>query len=251
MPGYYTFYSGAELLRPLALRFGFELDKVNFVFCQFLSLPAALLYYRFRSSRWETKWIRLLLPALLGLYFCFFCYGRATKHLVADAVLNFVLLKTCDPKYVHKVVFCCSMAYMSYMHMFRALFSNSYLLDITGSMMIMTEKLTSLAFNLHEGAEPAAQLNDDQKRLALAKVPSCLHYFSFLFNFQTVLCGPFSFYKDYWNFTDQIYSEQLFFTLLSPGTCLLCPSVSADGTAMISPMTNAELNVFHGVLQRR
>ncbi|TRY88563.1 hypothetical protein DNTS_034542, partial [Danionella cerebrum] len=70
--------------------------------------------------------------------------------------------------------------------------------DFSGPLMMMTQKITSLAFQLHDGmGRKQEELKDDQRRLAVRSRPSLLEYLSYNINFMSVLVGPCSNYKDY------------------------------------------------------
>jgi len=81
-----------------------------------------------------------------------------------------------------------------------------YTLDITGPLMIGTQKLTSLAFSIHDGIyKTEDQLSEDQKKLAVKKRPNLLQFLSYLFYFHGILAGPLCFYSDYISFVDGSY----------------------------------------------
>lgn len=69
--------------------------------------------------------------------------------------------------------------------------------------MIITQKVTSLAFSIHDGlTREEADLTKSQKYHAVQKLPSALEYFSFVLHFEGLLTGPMVFYKDYIEFIE-------------------------------------------------
>ncbi|XP_077096325.1 lysophospholipid acyltransferase 1 isoform X4 [Siphateles boraxobius] len=67
--------------------------------------------------------------------------------------------------------------------------------------MIITQKVTTLAFQVHDGmSRKQEELKDDQRRLAVHSRPSLLEYLSYNINFLSILVGPCSLYKDYIEF---------------------------------------------------
>uniref|UniRef100_UPI00398F56E2 lysophospholipid acyltransferase 2-like isoform X4 n=1 Tax=Pristiophorus japonicus TaxID=55135 RepID=UPI00398F56E2 len=73
-----------------------------------------------------------------------------------------------------------------------------YSADFTGPMMIITQKITSLAFEIHDGmARKEEHLTPVQKSLAVRTMPSLLEYLSYNCNFMGILAGPLYTYKDY------------------------------------------------------
>lgn len=97
-----------------------------------------------------------------------------------------------------------SMFYLSLMHLHRMFFDQgSYSLDITGPLMIITQKVTLLTFSLHDGiGRDEAELTTSQKSYAIRKLPTALEYFSYVLHFQGLMCGPMVVYKDYIEFID-------------------------------------------------
>ncbi|KAL8182461.1 UNVERIFIED_CONTAM: hypothetical protein K2H54_056727 [Gekko kuhli] len=64
--------------------------------------------------------------------------------------------------------------------------------------MIVTQKITTLAFQVHDGiGRKVEDLSSEQNQLAVKIRPSLLEYLSYLLNFMSILVGPCSNYKDY------------------------------------------------------
>lgn len=60
------------------------------------------------------------------------------------------------------------MVYLIFIHWFRWYILTSYSIDITGPMMVMTQKVTTMAFSLHDGrVKKPEELTEIQKREAL------------------------------------------------------------------------------------
>uniref|UniRef100_A0A0R3S5J5 Acyl_transf_3 domain-containing protein n=1 Tax=Elaeophora elaphi TaxID=1147741 RepID=A0A0R3S5J5_9BILA len=178
MPGIHTFYDGSTILQPLADVVGLEVDKVNLLLCQFISLPLAYLHYLIFTSTRISRTIRVLCPAILGLMFCYFCFGKyngcselyysALKHLILLVGLSYAIMRFFPPKIVHKCIFIFAMGYLVFLHWYRWYVFTTYYLDVTGPMMILVQKITVLAFTLHDGrVKKTEELNDVQKREAL------------------------------------------------------------------------------------
>jgi lysophospholipid acyltransferase 1/2 len=200
MPGVYTFYDGSRLFSPLVPYFGLDSDKLNLLCCQLLSIPIAWAFRRYLKPHGANgNTLRLLIPLLIGVAFCYFCFGRAIKHIIGMIGFSYILLLFSPVQYVGLLVFIYAMGYLIFMHWYRWIYLGSYQLDITGPMMVMVQKVTLLAFSLHDG-HSKKELTDTQRKEALKEVPSLLAYLSYLFKFQTILVGPLSLYTDYMNF---------------------------------------------------
>ncbi|CAD7013809.1 unnamed protein product [Ceratitis capitata] len=97
-----------------------------------------------------------------------------------------------------------AMTYLLCIHLIRQIYDyGSYSLDITGPLMIITQKVTSLAFSIHDGfVRQHKDLTKAQQYHAVYKLPSALEYFSYVLHFQGLLAGPLVFYKDYIDFVE-------------------------------------------------
>lgn len=97
-----------------------------------------------------------------------------------------------------------SLIYLSCVHLHRLYYDyGSYSLDITGPLMIITQKVTSLAFSIHDGlSRNENELTKSQQYHAVRKLPSALEFFSYVFHFQGLMAGPMVFYTDYIEFIE-------------------------------------------------
>lgn len=96
------------------------------------------------------------------------------------------------------------MLYLSCIHLHRLYYDyGSSTIDITGPLMIITQKVTSLAFSLHDGlSKDDDQLTKSQQFHAIRKIPSPLEFFSYTLHFQGLMVGPLVFYRDYIDFIE-------------------------------------------------
>ena len=95
---------------------------------------------------------------------------------------------------------------MSAVHIHRLIYDyGNYTLDISGPLMINTQKLTAFAFAFYDGyrsqrSDGKSKLTDDQDKQKIVEIPNLLEYFSFIFYFQGIIVGPLCFYHDYIHF---------------------------------------------------
>lgn len=67
--------------------------------------------------------------------------------------------------------------------------------------MILTQKVTSLAFSLHDGvARKEEDLTPFQKQQVIRKCPNPLEYYSYVLHFHAVMVGPTILFADYIDF---------------------------------------------------
>lgn len=97
-----------------------------------------------------------------------------------------------------------ALTYLSCIHLHRLYYEyGSYSLDITGPLMIITQKVTSLSFSIHDGhISKNINLKPSQKLYVVERIPSILEYFSYVLHFQGLMAGPMVFYNDYIEFIE-------------------------------------------------
>ena len=112
------------------------------------------------------------------------------------------------PKYCHHLSLVTCLAFLSYYHikgmMLRDMESAHVMLDVGMIYMIMVQKLSSLAYNYHDGkyykdhdflqkAHPKGAV----KNKAVFELPQYLQVLSYSYNFFGIMGGPMIFFKDY------------------------------------------------------
>lgn len=105
---------------------------------------------------------------------------------------------------INSLVMVVSLIYLSLVHLHRIYFDyGSYTLDITGPLMVITQKVTLLTFSIHDGiARNENELTKSQKLHAIRTLPTALEFFSYILHFQGLMAGPLVFYKDYIDFIE-------------------------------------------------
>ncbi|XP_037293911.1 lysophospholipid acyltransferase 2 [Manduca sexta] len=144
----------------------------------------------------------------------YFCFGKQAVHLSVLPMLSYVLLKTVPHNTMGNVILTASMLYLSCLHLHRQIYHTAdYTLDITGPLMVITQRVTSLAYSLQDSltlqeinsntVEPSLGKNVSK----IEKIPSPLEYFAYTLAFQTLMCGPVVFYPDYINFIECVRAD--------------------------------------------
>ncbi|XP_078538707.1 membrane-bound glycerophospholipid O-acyltransferase 2-like [Lissotriton helveticus] len=202
---------GPGMLLALVREFrGLPDKQKDFLICQFSALCAAVLFRRYLHPVHTSPAIRHAVATLLGLYICMFCFGWYTALLVGDVLLCYGILLTADRKHVHiyslAVAMCCLVAVQVMYYVDDDKESS----EITGAIMIITQKITKVAFELHDGtAKKAESLNPGQKLRAIRRLPGPLEYLSYHFNFLGIVAGPLCSFKDYVSFIEgRCYSSK-------------------------------------------
>ncbi|XP_054707299.1 lysophospholipid acyltransferase 6-like [Uloborus diversus] len=198
------FYAGTRSFSWLAELIHLPIDQVNFLVCQFTALAFAVLYRKaFCPLRVSTE-IRHGVALVIGIGLGYFCFGHQISHLVVQATLSYIIMNNSNPQIMHRLVIFVSLMYLSSMHLMRLTYDyGGWTVDVTGPMMITTQKVSSLAFSLHDGlCQNEEKMTPEQRRHAVRHVPSVLEFFSYIFHFQALMCGPLIFYNDYVDFVE-------------------------------------------------
>uniref|UniRef100_A0A8D8PMQ1 Lysophospholipid acyltransferase 1 n=1 Tax=Cacopsylla melanoneura TaxID=428564 RepID=A0A8D8PMQ1_9HEMI len=192
-------YGGSTLFYPIAELVGLPIDQANFIISQLIALALASLLRSTLSHKTTSSSVRQLFSLSLGVFVGVFCFGYQVVHLAALPVLCYLIMRTLSPSIMQNVVLVVALGYLSIIHLRRQVFDyGSYVLDVTGPLMVMTQKVTSLAFSLHDGLTKSPdKLTSSQKSLAIREIPSMLDYFCYILQFQTIMCGPVVFFNDY------------------------------------------------------
>ncbi|KAK3087520.1 hypothetical protein FSP39_006924 [Pinctada imbricata] len=198
------FYMGSRLLNPLTYLIGLPIDQVNFLACQFIALGIGIYFREHMSPKKASFTQRHLVELCVGVCLTLFCFGYQILHVFAEAAIAYVIMLYAPRENFHAIVFVFSMLYLSIVHIYRQIYDyGGYTLDITGPLMILTQKTTSIAFALHDGTQKSDdQLNPDQKKQKIVEIPSPLAYSSYVFSFHNIMCGPLVFYSDYIHFIE-------------------------------------------------
>jgi lysophospholipid acyltransferase 1/2 len=198
------YYDGSRLFSGLSEYLGISVDKVNFVISQFVALLLASLFRSVLHPSKTSAATRHVFGLVVALFIGYFCFGTQAIHLAALPAACYIVIRTQSPEIMQRMVLAVSLFYLSLIHLHRQIYDyGSYNLDITGPLMVITQKVTSLAFNLHDGlARTQEELSKSQKLYAVTKLPSALEYFSFALHFPSLMAGPSMFYKDYMDFID-------------------------------------------------
>ncbi|CAH1772913.1 unnamed protein product, partial [Owenia fusiformis] len=147
--------------------------------------------------------IRHAISFPIGLAMAYFCFGNQTIHLLLQAGICVGVMTYIKSKEMPFIVLVIAMSHLSIMHIYRVLFDyGNFTLDISGPLMIQTQKLTVLAFELYDGRREESKLKPEQKEKQVKALPSLLEVCGYLFNFHGILVGPMVFFTDYMAFID-------------------------------------------------
>ncbi|KAM4700932.1 lysophospholipid acyltransferase 2-like [Discoglossus pictus] len=165
---------------------------------QVSSLVLAFLYRWYLPSSRCSPLLRHIVACLLGFGLAVYCFGWLTLFLIGQMVLGYVLLLFADPRKVHVYTLLMAMAYLTFFHIRRFIIPDADPLDFTVPLMMLTQKISKVAFEYHDGCvRKEESLSPFQKRLAIRSVPDILSYLSYTLGFLGLLAGPVCSYNDY------------------------------------------------------
>ncbi|XP_060068549.1 lysophospholipid acyltransferase 6-like [Ylistrum balloti] len=198
------FYQGSRLLQPLCDIIGLPVDQINFLACFVIAFSSGVLMRKAIPAGRDRATQRHVFELSLGLAMGYFCFGYQLIHLLLYSTLPYLLVLYGPRRSYHTLVFTVAFAYIVIMHSYRLFYDyGGFSLDVTGPMMLMTQKVTSVAFSVHDGMEvPDDKLSDDQRKNCIREKPSMLEYYSYMFSFHNIMAGPLVFYTDYLSFID-------------------------------------------------
>ncbi|KAM3839526.1 lysophospholipid acyltransferase 1 isoform 2-T2 [Vipera latastei] len=192
--------TGSTFLHPVSDLFGIPLEQVNFVACQLCALLAAFWFRLYLRPSQANSGVRHAFATILGIYFALFCFGWYSIHIFTLVVISYFIMNMASIANIHRYSFLVAMGYLTLCHISRIYIFQYGILttDFSGPLMIVTQKITTLAFQVHDGiGKKAEDLTFEQNQLAIKTRPSLLEYLSYQLNFMSIIAGPCSNFKDY------------------------------------------------------
>ncbi|KIY45977.1 MBOAT-domain-containing protein [Fistulina hepatica ATCC 64428] len=191
---------------PLADAVGASVDQVKLIFCLLIAYPLGSVFIRMPSSVTNSRHFFNIAIAsffffpVLGIYSAFF-------QLLADILVTYFITKHVRSAAMPWIVFALVMGHLTVNHAIRVIFNLSYeTIEITGPQMVLTMKLTTFAWNVHDGRRPAEDLDKWQSARRITEFPSLTAFLGYSLYFPGVLVGPYLDYSEY----DALVTEKLF-----------------------------------------
>ncbi|XP_075868624.1 lysophospholipid acyltransferase 1 isoform X2 [Nelusetta ayraudi] len=128
-----------------------------------------------------------------------------SAHIMIVVTASYLVIVQADVNNVHRYSMVLAMGYLTACQVCRAYIFHYGILstDFSGPLMIVTQKVTTLAFQLHDGmCKKSEELTKAQKFVAINEKPSLIEYLSYNLNFLSILVGPCSNFKDYKDFIE-------------------------------------------------
>lgn len=175
---------------------GASTDELKLIFLFLLSYPLAGVLKRLPDNKPWLKNVFNISVAVFYLVGLFDLWGGLLL-VTFDAVGTYLIAAYVEGPYMPWVGFVFLMGHMSVSHIYRQMANSPSSVDITGTQMVMVMKLSAFCWNVWDGKQKPADLNDDQKDRMLTQLPKPLDYAGFVAFFPSIMAGPAFDYVDY------------------------------------------------------
>ncbi|PNJ52203.1 MBOAT2 isoform 9, partial [Pongo abelii] len=143
---------------------------------------------------------RCLSPSVCLTYMAKSIGEKYALHFLVQSGISYCIMIIIGVENMHNYCFVFALGYLTVCQVTRVYIFDygQYSADFSGPMMIITQKITSLACEIHDGMfRKDEELTSSQRDLAVRRMPSLLEYLSYNCNFMGILAGPLCSYKDY------------------------------------------------------
>jgi len=189
---------------------GLSLMQARFIMGLLLSMPLGFLLRLFVYK--IPRALRSVVSIFIGLQIMWFIYGSQTFFLIFCMVITFLIMKIFPISYSYIVAFVFNVGFMLASHIYIMITAYmSWEPDFTAPLMVLTIKLTSYAFSIHdayyhqqflEKKIEDVDLSERQLKYMIEKQPGALDFFGWTFFFPGFFGGPAVEYMDYMRFMD-------------------------------------------------
>lgn len=195
-----------DWLAQLSAAVGFPADQLRALLCFAAAYPLAEVLRRLGSPT-AKHWMNIF----VGVGMAQFVYGSQWLLSLLSASTTYALMLAAPAHLAPRLVFAYNMALVAALHLYRMYVDYmGWTMDATASQMLLLIKLTSFAYNYHDGTAGApatasaasdspalAKLKKTRRELAIRQLPSLLEFFGFVYCFTTFLAGPAFEYREY------------------------------------------------------
>lgn len=180
---------------------GLPTDQVKYITCMLLAVPFGWILRGLPN----VPALKHLLSIFVSVFFCVLCLGPLSwLHAFFSSLVCYLIMKVLSPSAAAPAVMVFAMTYMSVSHIYRMYTDYmGWTMDFTGPQMMLTLKLTSLAYcyaDAHTKREKP--LYREQAKNEVDELPGLLEFYGYVYFFPSFLAGPsieFSSYRNYIN----------------------------------------------------
>lgn len=146
---------------------------------------------------------RHLFAMMTGFLLQLYMFRGQFYHPLLMAFITYLLMNVLPRNFQHKAVFVFVLLYLSGSHIIRMIQNfGGWDMDITTYTMILTAKLSAMAFCYKDGGEKDENLLKEQIVHRIVKMPSVIELLSYVYFCCACICGPFFEFSDYKRFIE-------------------------------------------------
>lgn len=192
------------LIRKASSFIGVPHDLLRIALCIVASFPLSSLVKRIPLSNSALKDATIAAIGVFYLAGVFNLYYGVLQLLFLSLISYFLALLWPNKKWMPWANFIIQMGLMLFTHCKEQFAGGDYVneIGISGSQMILVQKLTCYNWDIYDGTRPEAELNEHQQSAKITGSPSVLRYISWVFFFPTILTGPACTFTEYSNWAD-------------------------------------------------
>ncbi|KAH7343969.1 MBOAT, membrane-bound O-acyltransferase family-domain-containing protein [Rhizoctonia solani] len=168
---------------------GAPADQIKLICCLLFAYPLSTIYVRLPKNNPQIKYVYnvaismfFLLP-ILRLYW-------GTVHLLVSSGFTYFTAKRVKSQNMPWIVFAFVMGHLLVNHAYRTAYLTLDDLEITGTQMVLVIKLSTFAWNIHDGRQATESLDPSQLATRIQQYPSLLEFLGYVFYFPGLLVGP-------------------------------------------------------------
>lgn len=174
---------------------GFPDDQLKFLFTLLASYPLGLIHRHLLPN----EFTKHLFSFVTGMWLVQFCFPQQWFSFFFFTCCFYVLLLLMPNR--PKAFFWIVLAVNAVSQIYRMYIDYmGWSLDFTGCQMVMTQKVTMLAYQVYDRTSPTA---DKKQKLRSVEMPNILTYLGFVFFPAGVMAGPAFHIHEYITFTDR------------------------------------------------
>lgn len=183
---------------------GVPADQAKLIFCFLASVGLGLFQWRFVHG----TTLRHIYSIIFGLSLAILQFGfDGLVNFGFSSAVVYVMLAVIPRGRVGLPVFVFSLAFLSYVHIYRMMTDwIGWTMDASGLQMMLTSKMSSLAFCYQDGVtikKSPERVPAEQKRLIVDVLPNLLEYYSYLCFYPGFLVGPTYEFMEYITFVKE------------------------------------------------
>ncbi|CUA70341.1 lysophospholipid acyltransferase [Rhizoctonia solani] len=168
---------------------GAPADQIKLIFCLLIAYPLSTIYVRLPKNKPQIKYVYNIVISMFFLVSILRLYW-GTVHLLVSSGFTYFVAKSVKSQNMPWIVFAFVMAHLLINHAYRTAYLTLDDLEITGTQMVLVIKLSTFAWNVHDGRRPNESLDPSQLASRIQEYPSLLEFLGYVFYFPGLLVGP-------------------------------------------------------------